>query len=106
METLVGDQTTYRRPVVNSRDEALCGRSATPVAIANQMARLHVIFFDNTLCHVASLLKVGMMQIILAMIEAQRVDISCFSTIHWRPRCLEPRPEVGRAQPNAVGQPS
>jgi proteasome accessory factor A len=39
------------------------------------MARLHVIFFDNTLCHVATLLKVGVMQIVLSMIEAGRVNL-------------------------------
>jgi hypothetical protein len=68
-ETLVGQQTTYHRPIVNARDEALCGGSVRPT-----FGRLHCIFFDSTLCHVASLLKVGMMQIVLAMIEAERVD--------------------------------
>jgi hypothetical protein len=37
-------------------------------------ARLHCIFFDNTLCHGATLLKIGLMQIVLAMIEAEQVD--------------------------------
>ncbi len=69
-ERLVGAQTTHNRPIVNSRDEPLCGDGA-----AGEMARLHVIFFDNTLCHVASLLKVGVMQIVLAMIEAEQVNI-------------------------------
>jgi Pup amidohydrolase len=72
-ERLVGSQTTHNRPLVNSRDEALCGNRSSGDA-AEQMARLHVIFFDNTLCHVASLLKVGVMQIVLAMIEAERVN--------------------------------
>ena len=66
-ETLVGEQTTYRRPIVNARDETLCGRSA-------DLARLHCIFFDNSLCHGSALLKVGTMQMMLAMIEADRVD--------------------------------
>jgi hypothetical protein len=70
-ETLCGLQTTYQRPVVNSRDEALCGEGEDNIDAA---ARLHCIFFDNTLCPVASLLKVGMMQIVLAMIEAEQVD--------------------------------
>lgn len=65
-ETLTGPQTTYNRPVVNSRDEALCGDSGR---CSDAMARLHVIFFDNTLCHVSSLLKVGVTQVVLAMIE-------------------------------------
>ena len=48
--------------------------SASPDS-ANK-ARLHVIFYDQTLCHTASLLKVGVMQIILAMIEAGSVRTS------------------------------
>jgi len=72
-ETLVGTQTTFDRPIVNSRDEALCGGwrwSNDPDA----PARLHVIFFDNTLAHLSCVLKVGVMQLALAMIEAERVD--------------------------------
>jgi proteasome accessory factor A len=71
-ETLVGMQTTYRRPIVNSRDEALCGSAAYDDAARN-LARLHCIFYDNNLCHVANLLKIGVMQIVLAMIEADKV---------------------------------
>lgn len=66
-ETVTGTQTTYRRPIVNSRDESLCGKSG-------HLARLHVIGFDNTLCHGANVLKVGTMQLVLAMLEAQDVD--------------------------------
>jgi proteasome accessory factor A len=67
-ETLIGPQTTYRRPLLNTRDESLCGSGA------NGLARLHVIAFDSTLCHVATVLRVGVMQIILAMIESERID--------------------------------
>lgn len=67
-ETLSGPQTTWHRPIVNSRDEAL---SAT----REGLARLHCIFFDQNLCHVAHYLKVGTMQIVLAMLEAGRVDL-------------------------------
>lgn len=89
-ESLVGPQTTYERPLVNSRDEPLCGarglrpgrtRRCTASAAAVQasaagtpLARLHCIFFDSTLCPVASLLKVGTMQIVLGMLEAGRVE--------------------------------
>jgi hypothetical protein len=87
LETLLGPQTTFNRPIVNSRDESLCGRSRNDTS---ECARLHVIFFDSTLAHVASLLKVGLMQIILSMIEAECVNpnlllddpvdaLSCFS---------------------------
>jgi proteasome accessory factor A len=65
-ESLTGSQTMYKRPIVNSRDEALCETSS--------MARLHVIFFDSSLCHVANFLKIGTTQIVLAMMEQERVD--------------------------------
>lgn len=76
-ETLVGPQTTFQRPLVNSRDEALCGQAYgqphtdKPV---KEFARLHCIFFDSTLCQVATLLKVGLMQMICAMIEAGHLN--------------------------------
>lgn len=76
-ETLSSIETTQRRPIVNSRNEALCGgyrRTVKGRIPACDMARLHVIFYDNTLCPVACLLKVGVMQIVLAMIEAGRVN--------------------------------
>lgn len=77
-ETLTSEMTTFRRPLVNSRDEALCGRSqpAAPREPADVMARLHCIFFDSNLQHVAHLLKVGVMQMILTLVEAEEVDTS------------------------------
>jgi len=71
-ETLCAMQTTYHRPLVNSRDEPLCGSDQNGPSAA--CARLHCIFFDNTLCHGSTLLKIGLMQIVLAMIEAEEVD--------------------------------
>jgi len=72
-ETLTGAQTTYNRPIVNARDESLCGlRGSAP---DDELARVHCIFFDAGLCHGATLLKVGMMQVVLAMIEAEHVEI-------------------------------
>ncbi len=76
-EKLSGSQTTFERPLVNSRDEALCGtRGSTRCdgATPPDFARLHCIFYDSNLCHVACLLKVGLMQIVLAMIEADHVN--------------------------------
>lgn len=77
-EVLMGPQTTWNRPLINSRDEALCGRWYGSQASHDSAdkARLHVIFYDQTLCHTASLLKVGVMQIILAMIEAGHLRTS------------------------------
>jgi len=71
-EMLCGPQTTYLRPIVNSRAEPLCGswRRGRRDEDTADLARLHVIFYDHNLCHVAGVLKVGVMQIILAMLEA------------------------------------
>jgi proteasome accessory factor A len=71
-EVLTGPQTTVRRPICNSRDEALAGKPGASDE-DKRLGRLHSIFFDNTLCHTSSLLKVGMTQIVLAMIEQEQV---------------------------------
>jgi Pup amidohydrolase len=71
-ETMVGQQTTFERPLVNSRAEHLCGNQRWSNDEAAP-ARLHVIFFDNTLSHRCCLLKVGVMQLMLAMMEGERV---------------------------------
>jgi hypothetical protein len=78
-EEIVGPQTTYARPLVNSRDEPLCGPAcggepAHDVA-ARRLARLHCIFYDANLCQVATLLKCGVMQLVLAMLESGWVDL-------------------------------
>lgn len=70
LESLVGPQTTYRRPLVNARDEPLCGTSGPN---AESLARLHLICFDATLCHGSTLLKVGTTQLLLAMLEHGRI---------------------------------
>ena len=67
--------TTHNRPIVNSRDESLCGTSLyhDVESLDEEMARLHVIFFDNTLCHVSTFLKAGATQLFLAMLEQEHV---------------------------------
>lgn len=78
-DQLVGPQTTYNRPIVNSRDEPLCGPGypdSAASADGSGLARLHCIFYDSTLCHGSTLLKVGVMQIVLSMLEAGRLDTS------------------------------
>ena len=76
-EQIVAAQTTYARPIVNSRDESLCGPRAWEgsARARDRMARLHCIFYDNTLCPVATLLKGGVLQIVLAMLEADWLDL-------------------------------
>ncbi len=79
IETLLGEQTTFNRPLINTRDEPLCGpkswRSNASLP-GDRYARLHVIFYDTNLAPVATFLKVGVMQLILAMIEAGSLDDS------------------------------
>ena len=51
----------------------LCGRTTSLTSLHGgdgAPARLHVIFYDGNLSHVAAFLKVGVMQIMLAMLEA------------------------------------
>lgn len=79
IETLVGEQTTFNRPLVNTRDEPLCGpesRLAAAPLPGDRYARLHVIFYDTNMAPVATFLKVGVMQLILTMIEAGYFDDS------------------------------
>lgn len=71
-DQLVGPQTTHHRPIVNSRDEPLCAATGD----GTELARLHCIFYDSSLCQVSTLLKVGVMQIVLSMLEAHRLDPS------------------------------
>jgi Pup amidohydrolase len=66
-EELVGQQTMTARPLVNARDESL----ATP-----DLARLHIIFFDNTLSPTSRFLMAGTTQLICAMGEAGWIDPS------------------------------
>lgn len=61
-ETLTGTQTTYRRPIINSRNEPLA-------SLDSGISRLHCIFFDSTLAEGSSVLKWGVTQLVLAMIE-------------------------------------
>jgi len=55
-------QTTYQRPLINSRDE--------PLADPTRFARMHLITFDTNMQEIALFLKVGTTQLVLAMIEA------------------------------------
>ncbi len=86
-ECLVAERTTFMRPIVNSRDEAHCGVESPTVA--NQLARLHVIFYDTNLADTSTYLKVGVMQLVLAMLEADRGNDSLIledplsALLHW-----------------------
>jgi proteasome accessory factor A len=57
--------------------------------VGNQLARLHVIFYDTSLADTSTYLKVGVMQLVLAMLEADRgndsliLDDPLSALLHW-----------------------
>lgn len=62
METISAPQTTFRRPLFNTRDE--------PHADRRRFRRLHVIIGDANLAEVSTYLKVGTTQLVLRMLKA------------------------------------
>ena len=62
-EAEVGLETTFRRPIINTRDE--------PHADSEKYRRLHVIVGDANLSDIANLMKLGMTSLVLGAIEAQ-----------------------------------
>lgn len=75
IESVAGWQTTYRRPIINLRDEPWCGNPASHSSrIGGRWARLHVIFYDSCLSHVSNYLKFGVIQLVLALIAQDKVD--------------------------------
>lgn len=72
IETLMGVQTTFKRPLVNARDEALAGRGGSDDPSAP--ARLHCIFYDSALAHGSCLFRIGPMQLVLTLLELGLVN--------------------------------
>jgi proteasome accessory factor A len=64
-EKFFGQQTMFERPLINLRDEPHAD---------DELARLHVIFYDMVLSPTANILKAGTTQLLLAMIEAGWAD--------------------------------
>jgi Pup amidohydrolase len=60
-EVEVGLETTFKRPIINTRDE--------PHADPERYRRLHVIVGDANMSEVSTLLKIGTAAIVLQMIE-------------------------------------
>lgn len=60
-EAEIGLETTLKRPIINTRDE--------PHADPSKYRRLHVICADANCAEIATLLKVGVTAILLAMVE-------------------------------------
>lgn len=86
-EAEVGLETTFKRPIINTRDE--------PHADAERWRRLHVIVGDANLAEVAGLLKVGSTSLVLALIERDglstdlmpRYPIAALQQISHDPSC-------------------
>jgi proteasome accessory factor A len=62
IETVVGLQTVWRRPIINTRDE--------PHADGAIYRRLHVTLGDSNMAEPSTYLKVGVTQLVLDMLEA------------------------------------
>jgi len=71
VEVLAAVQTTYNRPLINLRSESLCGLWNGQTDESPELARLHVISYDTNLCHMATFLKVGTLQLVLCMLEQE-----------------------------------
>ena len=65
-EVEVGLETTLKRPIINTRDE--------PHADPERYRRLHVIVGDANLSDTATFLKLGTTALVLAMLEAGRLE--------------------------------
>jgi proteasome accessory factor A len=65
-ETLVGLQTTHRRPLLNTRDEA----HADPA----RFRRLHIIAGDANLAELSTFLKVGTTALVLRLLEDGKLE--------------------------------
>jgi len=68
IETLLGEQTMFARPLVNRRDEPL---SADP----KKHARFHVIAFDANRLEVAEFLKLGLLRLLCCAIDFGKVSL-------------------------------
>jgi proteasome accessory factor A len=60
-KTQIGTQTTYKRPIINTRDE--------PHADPTRFRRLHIITGDANMSELSTYLKIGVTQVVLQMIE-------------------------------------
>ena len=69
LQELVGLQTTYDRPLVNTRDESLAADS-------ERYARFHIIAFDANRLEIAEFLKLGLLRLLCAAVDADSVDMN------------------------------
>ncbi|MEK7580138.1 MAG: proteasome accessory factor PafA2 family protein [Patescibacteria group bacterium] len=67
IECLISAETLFNRPIINTRNEPLCGGD-------DKYFRLHLILGDSNLSELSTFLKLGTTGIILRMIEADFLD--------------------------------
>ena len=102
VETLVHADTMVQRGVLNTRDEPLCGPWHQQAG--KSLARLHVIFYDSPLCQVATVLRVGMLQMVTAMLEAGVVNPRlAFEDPLAALTCVSRDPDLGHRAPLVDG---
>ncbi|QOR44715.1 depupylase/deamidase Dop [Trueperella pecoris] len=77
VENDVGLETTFNRPIINTRDE--------PHADAERYRRLHVIGGDANQFDVSNLLKVGATSLVLWMIEQDAMPLGMDSLMFFEP---------------------
>lgn len=88
-EVEVGLETTFKRPIINTRDE--------PHADPERYRRLHVIVGDANMCEIATFLKVGTTSLVLSMIEDDFIPddfslaepVRSMRTVSHDPTCKE-----------------
>ncbi|HLS74441.1 MAG TPA: depupylase/deamidase Dop [Actinomycetaceae bacterium] len=68
IENDVGLETTFNRPIINTRDE--------PHADAERYRRLHIIIGDATLLEAATYLRLGTTALVLWLLEQQAVPLA------------------------------
>lgn len=86
-EVEVGLETTFRRPLINTRDE--------PHADPDKYRRLHVIIGDANMSEISTFLKVGTTAIVLSMIEDEFIaadlrisePVAALRTVSRDPTC-------------------
>jgi len=86
-EVEVGLETTFKRPIINTRDE--------PHSDPDKYRRLHVIIGDANMSEVATFLKVGCTAIVLRMIEDEFITgdfgledaVGALKTVSRDPTC-------------------
>lgn len=77
VENDVGLETTFNRPIINTRDE--------PHADGSQYRRLHVIGGDANLFDVSNLLKVGTTSLVLWLLEQGQISLELDSLVLYEP---------------------